>query len=247
MINQITVFLENKEGRLAALVRSLADAGINMQALTIADTTDYGVARIICDDPTGAVMALNEQGYRATLTKVSAIAVPNVPGGLAKLLNVLDDNDVIVSGHARLKAAMMLGMEEVPCTYASGLTEDEIRAFRIADNKTAEIAGWNYDKLVEEMTSLAETGFEMDFTGFNEAEQLYYSETDATPDRQDRDEFREYEEEAEADVIQSFNVAIVCESREDKEYLANLIHETKRLKRLYLGAEIAMLARIATA
>ena len=96
MINQITVFLENKEGRLAALVRSLADAGINMQALTIADTTDYGVARIICDDPTGAVMALNEQGYRATLTKVSAIAVPNVPGGLAKLLNVLDDNDVNV-------------------------------------------------------------------------------------------------------------------------------------------------------
>lgn len=160
---------------------------------------------------------------------------------------ILDDNDVIVSGHARLKAAMMLGMEEVPCTYASGLTEDEIRAFRIADNKTAEIAGWNYDKLVEEMTSLAETGFEMDFTGFNEAEQLYFSETDATPDRQDRDEFRDYEEQAEADVIQSFNVAIVCESREDKEYLANLIHETKRLKRLYLGAEIAMLARIATA
>lgn len=160
---------------------------------------------------------------------------------------ILDENDVIVSGHARLKAAMMLGMEEVPCTYASGLTEDEIRAFRIADNKTAEIAGWDYDKLVEEMTSLAATGFDMDFSGFNEAEQLYYSETDAIPDRQDKDEFRGYEEDAEADVIQSFNVAIVCESPEDKEYLAHLIHETKRLKRLYLGAEIAMLKRIATA
>lgn len=160
---------------------------------------------------------------------------------------ILDENDVVVSGHARLKAAMMLGMEEVPCTYAAGLTKDEIRAFRIADNKTAEIAGWDYDKLVDEMTSLAATGFDMDFSGFNEAEQLYYSDSDATPDRPDRDEYRDYEDQAEADVIQSFNVAIVCESHEDKEYLAHLIHETKRLKRFYLGAEIAMLARIATA
>lgn len=158
---------------------------------------------------------------------------------------ILDENDVVVSGHARLKAAMMLGMEEVPCTYAAGLTKDEIRAFRIADNKTAEMAGWDYDKLVEEMTSLAESGFDMEFSGFNEAEQLYYSEVDATPDRPDRDEFRNYEEQAEADVIQSFNVGIVCQSREDREYLSGLIHETKRLKRLYLGAEIAMLARIA--
>ena len=160
---------------------------------------------------------------------------------------VIDENDVIVCGHATLKACMMLGMEEVPCTYTYGLTEDEINAYRIADNKTAEIAGWNYDKLMTEMTNLANSGFDLEFTGFNEAEQLYYSEADATPDKQDRDEFKDYEEQAEADVIQSFNVAIVCESPEDKEYLAHLIHETKRLKRLYLGAEIAMLARIATA
>ncbi len=160
---------------------------------------------------------------------------------------ILDENDVILSGHARLKAALMLGMTEVPCIYANGLTEDEIRAFRIADNKTAEIAGWDYDKLVEEMTSLSEMGFDLDFTGFNEAEQIYYAEQDATPDKPDKEEFRDYEEQAEADVIQSFNVAVVCETREDKEYLANLIHEPKRLKRLYLGAEIAMLARMATA
>lgn len=160
---------------------------------------------------------------------------------------VIDENDVIVCGHARLKALAMLGVEEVPCTYAYGLTEDEINAYRIADNKTAEIAGWNYDKLMTEMTNLANGGFDLEFTGFNEAEQLYYSEADATPDRPDREEFKDYEEEAEADVIQSYNVAIVCESREDREYLAHLIHETKRLKRLYLGAEISMLARMATA
>ena len=160
---------------------------------------------------------------------------------------ILDENDVIVSGHARLKAAQMLGMEEVPCTYASGLTKDEIRGFRIADNKTAELAGWDYDKLVAEMTDLFDIGFDLDYSGFNEAEQLYYSGTDATPDKQDREEFKDYENDAEETVIKSFNVAIVCESREDREYLANLFHETKRLKRFYLGAELRAMAQAETA
>ena len=90
MIDQITVFLENSEGRLSALCRTLADADVSMSALTIADTTDYGVVRIICDDPMKALEVLNGSGYRAVATKVSAIAVPNVPGGLAKLLETLD-------------------------------------------------------------------------------------------------------------------------------------------------------------
>ena len=90
MIDQITVFLENSEGRLAALCRTLADADISMSALTIADTTDYGVVRIICDKPEQAIQVLNEADYRAVATKVSAIQVPNRPGGLAELLETLD-------------------------------------------------------------------------------------------------------------------------------------------------------------
>ena len=160
---------------------------------------------------------------------------------------ILDENDVIVSGHARLKAAQMLGMEEVPCTYADGLTEDEIKGFRIADNKTAEIAGWNYDKLVEEMKALSDIGFDLDYSGFNEAEQLYYSDRDITPDKPDRDEFKEYRDDAEATTIKAFNVAIVCESRDDRDFLAQLIHEPKRLKRFYLGAELRAMAQAATA
>lgn len=157
---------------------------------------------------------------------------------------VLDENDVIVCGHARLKAAVMLGYEEVPCVYAYGLTEEEIKAYRLADNKTAEIAGWDYDKLVVEMKELASSAFDLDFTLFNEAEQLIYADQNAEPEKQDKDEFKDYESDAEADVIRSFNVAITCESQEDKEYLAELIHETKRLKRFYLGAEIELMARI---
>ena len=90
MVEQITVFLENAEGRLAALCRTLADSNVNMSALTIADTTDYGVVRIICDDPAKALEVLNTADFRAVATKVSAIAVPNEPGGLAKLLETLD-------------------------------------------------------------------------------------------------------------------------------------------------------------
>ena len=90
MVDQITVFLENSEGRLAALCRTLADADISMSALTIADTTDYGVVRIICDKPERAIEVLNDADYRAVATKVSAIQVPNRPGGLAELLETLD-------------------------------------------------------------------------------------------------------------------------------------------------------------
>ena len=94
MVEQITVFLENAEGRLSALCRTLADAGVNMSALTIADTTDYGVVRIICENPQQAAEVLAAADYRVVVTKVSAIAVPNEPGGLAKLLDVLDEMDL---------------------------------------------------------------------------------------------------------------------------------------------------------
>ena len=94
MVDQITVFLENSEGRLSALCRTLADNGINMQALSLAYTTDYGVVRIICDDPARALEVLSSNDFRAMATKVSAIQVPNVPGGLAKLLDILDGLDM---------------------------------------------------------------------------------------------------------------------------------------------------------
>lgn len=94
MVEQITVFLENREGRLAKMCRCIADAGVNMSALTIADTSEYGVVRIICDDPAKAADTLEAGGYRAIATKVLAVAVPNKPAGLADLLEVLDELDL---------------------------------------------------------------------------------------------------------------------------------------------------------
>jgi len=91
MIDQITVFLENEKGRLAAMCRVLGNAGISMRALVIADTASYGVARIIADTPRRACEALIEAGYRAKITQVCAVSVPDHAGGLAALLEALDE------------------------------------------------------------------------------------------------------------------------------------------------------------
>lgn len=94
MIDQLTVFLENSKGRLTSLCRTLGAADIQMHSLALADTTDYGIARIICDDPQAAAKALSEAGFTANITKVVAVEVPDVPGGLAKVLDALDTADV---------------------------------------------------------------------------------------------------------------------------------------------------------
>ncbi|MCL2529208.1 MAG: amino acid-binding protein [Coriobacteriia bacterium] len=90
MPTQVTVFLENEQGRLAAMCRTLADANVNMSALTVADTASYGVARLLVDKPGDALAALAEAGYRVRLVDVSAVEIPNVPGSLALLLEAFD-------------------------------------------------------------------------------------------------------------------------------------------------------------
>lgn len=94
MIKQLTVFLENEEGRLASAIRAISDAGINMQAMSLADTADFGVLRIVCDTPQKAVDALTDAGFRARLIDVVAVKVENKPGQLAKLMDYLTDNQV---------------------------------------------------------------------------------------------------------------------------------------------------------
>ncbi len=69
---------------------------------------------------------------------------------------ILDKNNVIVAGHTRLKAAKRLGLEEAPCIYADDLTDEQVRAFRIADNKIAEYSDWDYGKLQSELDEINE-------------------------------------------------------------------------------------------
>ena len=96
MIDQLAVFIENKAGRLTALCKTLGDAGINMNALSVADTADYGVARIICSDPVKAAELLRDAGFRATTTKVVAVEVPDTPGVLAGVFAALEERGINV-------------------------------------------------------------------------------------------------------------------------------------------------------
>ena len=89
MVEQLSVFLENTTGRLAELARALGDAGINMRALMVADTEEFGVIRIICDHPRDAVRKLGDAGFGASLTPVVAVEIPDRPGGLADVLEAL--------------------------------------------------------------------------------------------------------------------------------------------------------------
>ena len=83
---------------------------------------------------------------------------------------VIDAAGVIIAGHTRVKAAKQLGLQTVPCVVADDLTDAQIRAYRLADNKTAEIAEWNFDKLEEELAELAAIEFDMTAFGFDDLE-----------------------------------------------------------------------------
>ncbi|MDD3267822.1 MAG: ACT domain-containing protein [Syntrophomonadaceae bacterium] len=86
MARQISVFLENKTGRLSHVTRVLGEAGINIRALSIADTSDFGILRVIVNDPNRAYTVLRESGFTVSETEVIAVQVPDSPGGLATVL-----------------------------------------------------------------------------------------------------------------------------------------------------------------
>jgi len=89
-VEQISVFLENKSGRLAEVAGVLAAAGVNIRALSLADTTDFGILRLIVDQDDRAKQVLMANGFTVGKTEVIAVEVPDRPGGLAHILQTLD-------------------------------------------------------------------------------------------------------------------------------------------------------------
>ena len=96
IIQQVSVFLENKSGRLTDVTAKLSAGSINLVALTIAETSDYGVVRMIVSNPDGAVKALKEEGFAVSLTEVLCLSVPNQPGALHRTLKILSDADISI-------------------------------------------------------------------------------------------------------------------------------------------------------
>jgi len=93
-LNQISVFVENKPGKLQLLTDVLAKNHINMRALSLAETSDFGIVRIIVDDLETASEILKNEGFIYTVTKVLGVAIPDAPGGLNRVLHVLSEAGV---------------------------------------------------------------------------------------------------------------------------------------------------------
>jgi len=95
-VEQISIFIENKSGRLAEVCGILGNAGVNIRALSLADTSDFGILRLIVKDSEKALSVLKERHFTVSKTDVIGVEVPDSPGGLSKILQILDQNAVNV-------------------------------------------------------------------------------------------------------------------------------------------------------
>ena len=93
---QLSIFLENKSGRLTEVTEALGSAGINLSAMSIADNSDFGILRCIVSDPDKAYQVLKEQHFAMKITDVIGFQCPNVHGSLAVVLKHLSDNGVFI-------------------------------------------------------------------------------------------------------------------------------------------------------
>jgi hypothetical protein len=95
-IKQISLFVENKPGRMAKVSKTLSDAGVNIRALTVAEAGDFGVIRMVVDDPDKGYNVLHDSGFTVSETEVLAVEMRDIPGGLYEIVNTLGESDVNV-------------------------------------------------------------------------------------------------------------------------------------------------------
>lgn len=131
-VNQISIFLENRTGKLAEITGLLAENKINLRAISIAETADYGVLRIIADDSEKATNVLLNSGNIINMNPVTVVAVPDKPAGLSELLNMLAQSNVSIEymyslfTHQNDKAYMVFRVTDyenfIELLNANGLT-----------------------------------------------------------------------------------------------------------------------------
>ena len=121
-IKQLSVFVENKSGRLADITSIIAKAGVDIRALSIADTTDFGILRLIVNKPVEAEKALRDAGLTVSLTNVIAVGIPDRPGGIADTLSAIADKNVGV---------------EYMYEYVARNSDHAYFVMRVADNEKA--------------------------------------------------------------------------------------------------------------
>jgi hypothetical protein len=124
-VRQISVFMENRSGRLASVLKEVAKAGVNIRALSLADTSDFGILRLIVDNVDTCVQALRDTGHTVSTTEVLAIEVPDRPGGLSGILEVLSAAGLNVEymyafvSRATEKALVVFRFEQIDAAIAA--------------------------------------------------------------------------------------------------------------------------------
>jgi len=119
LVKQISVFLENTKGRLYSVTDILAKNNINIRALSIADTTDFGILRLIVNDPDAANKILRDNNFTVRVTDVVAVEISDTPGGLSTALKLLNEKDVAVEymyaflGNLSNNAMVILKVDDV--------------------------------------------------------------------------------------------------------------------------------------
>lgn len=119
-VKQLSVFVENKFGRISEIINALAENSIDISALSLADTSEFGILRLIVDKPELAVDVLKEEGVIVKLSDVLAIAIDDAPGGLSKALSVLTEANVVIEymyafiGKADGKAMTVIRVDDEP-------------------------------------------------------------------------------------------------------------------------------------
>ncbi|MBQ4648592.1 MAG: ACT domain-containing protein [Clostridia bacterium] len=148
LITQISVYLENIKGTLRSLTKTLAENNIDMLALSIADTTNFGIVRIVVreNDIDSAIKALRDNGFVAKTNHVIGIAVPNQPAGLDKALAVIEENNVSIEYMYSLNYIIGNNALMVLRLNAQDMTKDEI-AKMLRDNEITTISQEDVNKL----------------------------------------------------------------------------------------------------
>ena len=131
-VKQISVFLENKAGRLADVTKILGENQINIRALSIADTADFGILRLIVSDPPKALAVLKREGLTVSETEVIAVEIPDKPGGLAGVLKALEEKKINIEymyafvGKSLENAVVIFRVEEIDCAIKL-LNDSQVR------------------------------------------------------------------------------------------------------------------------
>ena len=133
---------------------------------------------------------------------------------------IIDGSGVIIAGHTRKKAAELLGLDKVPCIIADDLTEEQVKAFRLADNKTAELADWDFQKLEKELQELAEMDIDFSMQDFG----FYAAAGDDFSDIFNTEE-KPAKQESEEEEVEGFKVVVYFENEEEAEKLAEDLEE----------------------